>query len=179
MRVANWQSSGCLLQKDDDPLVLCPDVDAVGFKVVEIGVGGVVFGGCPPVVFVEYVAAVIDLATVAVVDGEFVVFEAVVFYEAADDKAVVDAVAVGCDDVGEGERGVAMVAVPEDVEVVVYGAVAARLVGEVEKAVGDRIGEKAVEEWSGEVCVDYGVVYRSVGGSEEVKAHHNGAVLTV
>ena len=74
----------------DDAGVLGVDGDAVGFEVVEVGAcRGPSCGGIPPVGVGGYVAAVIDLVAVAVVDGELVVFEAVVFYQAFDDEAVV------------------------------------------------------------------------------------------
>ena len=112
------------------------DGDAVGLEVVEIGAGGdALSGGVPPVAFVGDVDFVVDTAARAVIDGELAVLEAVVFQQSHDDKAVVGAVAVGRDHVGEGEVGVAAVAVPEDMEVVVDGAVAARLVVEVDDIV--------------------------------------------
>ena len=105
-----------LLQHFDNAAVLGPDVDTVGFEIVEIGAGGGTLGsGVPPVV-VGDVAAVVDAVTVAVVDGELVIFETVVFCQSADDETVVHAVAIGGDEVGIGEIGVAMVAVPEDIE---------------------------------------------------------------
>ena len=99
------------------------DVDAVGFEVVEVGAGGSALGGgVPPVIVCGYVAVVVDLVAAAVVDGELVIFEAVVFYQAADDEAVVVAVAVVGDEVGELEGGVVYVTV--DVESIVDDAVA-------------------------------------------------------
>ena len=87
----------------DDAAVLGPDVDAVGFEVEEVGAGwGALGGRVPPVGLIADIALVVDAATSAVVDDEFVVLKAVVLYQSADDKAVVVAVAVGCDDVGVG-----------------------------------------------------------------------------
>ena len=69
----------------DDATVLGVDVDAVGFEVVEVGAGGSALGGgVPPVIVCGYVAVVVDLVA----------------------AAVVVAVAVGGDEVGELEGGV-------------------------------------------------------------------------
>lgn len=86
----------------DGSAVLGPDVDAVGLEVVEVGAGRCVLGsGVPPVGLGGDIAFVENAVAVAVVDGEFVVFETIVFYQSANDKAVVYAVAVGGDQVGE------------------------------------------------------------------------------
>ena len=83
------------------PAVLGPDVHSVGLKVIEICTRrGALCGWVPPVVFGGDVAFVIDAMPVAVVDGELVIFKAVVLYQSADDKAVVHAVTVGGDDIG-------------------------------------------------------------------------------
>ena len=75
-----------------------------------------------------------------------------------DDKAVVDAVAIGCDHVVEGERAVAVVALPEDIQIVVDDAVAAYLVSKDERHIADTVGEEAVEEPPWQLAGDYGVV---------------------
>ena len=83
-----------------DAGVLGVDVDAVGFEVVEVGAGGSVLGGgVPPVIVCGYVAVVVDLVA----------------------AAVVVAVAVGGDEVGELKGGVVYVTV--DVESIVDDAV--------------------------------------------------------
>ena len=92
-----------------------------------------------------HVAFVVDAVTVAVVDDELVVLKAVVLYQSADDEAVVHAVAVRGDHVGVGEGGVAMVAVPEDVEVVSDEAVAARFVISVVDIVCNHVVKQGVE----------------------------------
>ena len=64
----------------DDPSVLGPDVHAVSLEVVEVDARrGALCGRVPPVVFGGDVALVVDAVAVAVVDGKFVIFEAVVF----------------------------------------------------------------------------------------------------
>ena len=95
--------------------MLGPDVNAVGLEVVEVGARrGALCGGIPPVSFGGDVSFMVYAVAVAVVDSELVRVIAVVFYQSADDKAVVRTIAVGCHHVGVGECGVAVVAVPED-----------------------------------------------------------------
>lgn len=101
--------------------------------------------GVPPVGLGGDVVIVEDAVAIAVVDGEFVVFEIIVFYQSANDKAVVHTVAVGGDHVGERKRGVSGVSVPEDVEIVVDAAVATCLVVGVVDVVVDDVGEAGVE----------------------------------
>ena len=164
----------------DGATVLGVDVHAVGFEVEEIGAGGnVVLVGVPPVVVAVDVLPVEDAMTPTVVDGEFVVLEAVVLNETLDDEAVVDAVAVGGDIVGVFQRGVAVVTVPEDIEVVVDDAVAAGFVEGEEVVVGDGVGEKGIEEEVGELGIDNGVIDGGIGGGDDVDDVAECAVFTV
>ena len=84
-----------------------------------------------------------------------------------------------CDEVGELEDGVAVVAVPVDEEVVVDGAVAARFVVEVVEVVGHSVGEEGVEGIPGELAFGDGVVDGGVAAGNDVEDEGDEAVLAV
>ena len=156
------------------------DSDAVSFEDVEVGAcGDAVGGGVPPVFFFGNVVAVIDTSAPAVEDGQLVVFETVVFNQSSDDKAVVDAVAIGGYHVAEGEGGVAMVAFPKDVEAVVYGAVAAGLVVGVVEVVGYGVGKQCVENGPRQLGFENRVANSGVGAGDDVERDGEYAVLAV
>ena len=80
----------------------------------------------------------------------------------ANNKAVVDTVGIGCDYIGKRERAITVVALPEDVKVVIYDAVASYLVGKDERHVANAVGEKAVEEPPRKLAGDDSIVKRCV-----------------
>ena len=121
-------------------------VHPMGLEVVEVGACRyAVNSGVPPVGLGGYVGLVVYATPCAVVDGEVAVFEAIIFQQSTDDKAVVGTVAIGCDEVGVGESGVTVVTIPKDIQVVVDEAVAACLVVGVVDIVGHRVVEHGVE----------------------------------
>ena len=117
-----------------------------------------VCGGVPKLVVAIDVLCPEDHTACAVEDDKGVVWVALVLDQSGDDKAVIMSVAVGGDEVWKLEEAVAMVAVPEDVEVIVDDAVAARLVDKNKGQVADGVGEEAVEECPRELAFDDGVV---------------------
>ena len=153
-------------------------VDAAAYEAVEVGAGGDARGGrVPELVVAADVLGIEDNAACAVGDDKHVVGIALVLHQSADDKVVVEAVAVGSDSVGESERAVAMVTVPEDMEVVVNDAIAACLVDEVEGHVADGVGEEAVEESPWELVFDNGIENGGVAVGFDVDEIGDGAVL--
>lgn len=101
-----------------------------------------------------------------------------VFDQSANDKTVVDAVAIGCDYVGKGEQAVAMVALPEDEQIVVYDTVAPYLVGKDEGHLVDAVGEKAVEESPRQLAGEYGIVYGGIAIGVHMEYMRDKAVLS-
>lgn len=88
----------------DYSVVLHRTVDALAYKAVVVGaVGGVGGIGIPELFLFVDVVNLVDEVSPAVVDGEFVVGVALVFDEVGDAEDVVVAVAVGGDEVGEGD----------------------------------------------------------------------------
>ena len=149
-------------------------------KTIKIGARRHTMGGrVPKLVLAADVGGTVNHPSGTIDDDEGVVRIALVFDQATDDKTVVDAVAIGSDEIGEGEQAVAVVAIPKDVEVVVDDAVATRLVGEDEGHVADGVVEKAVEEWPRELFFDDGVVYDSVACCIDEEKTGNGAVLPI
>ena len=156
------------------------DVHAMGLEVVEVGACRyAVNSGVPPVGLGGYVGLVVYATPCAVVDGEVAVFEAIIFQQSTDDKAVVGTVAIGCDEVGVGESGVTVVTIPIDVEVVVDGAVAARLVDGVVDIVCYGVVEEGVENKPGQQVVGDGVVDGRVATWDDMKDEGDDAVLAM
>ena len=156
------------------------DAHPVGAEHIEVCAVGAMFGlGIPPLTLVVDILRPIHLSSGAVVDNQLVEFEAVILEESANHKSVVNSVVVGGYHVGIGEVGVAVVAIPEYVQEVVDGAVAAGLVGGDVDIVGHGIVEHGVENEPRQLAVNNGVVDSGVGAGNDVNDVSHHAVLAV